>query len=57
MTMDQSKKWVEQANEASSQEIPKALFEARDAMLNIRSHMKLMGMAARILTLKLQNTL
>nr|WNX96116.1 Phosphomevalonate kinase2 [Ayapana triplinervis] len=47
-SMYQSEKWVEQASEAISQEIVQALFGARDAMLNIRSHMKLMGMAAGI---------
>ncbi|KAD4178551.1 hypothetical protein E3N88_27142 [Mikania micrantha] len=47
-SMYQSEKWVEQANEAISQEIVKALIGARDSMLNIRSHMKLMGMAAGI---------
>ncbi|KAJ0954765.1 putative phosphomevalonate kinase [Helianthus annuus] len=46
--MYQSEKWVEQASEAVGQEIVKALFGARDAMLNIRSEMKLMGMAAGI---------
>ncbi|KAJ0609083.1 putative phosphomevalonate kinase [Helianthus annuus] len=47
-SMYQSEKWVEQASEAVGQEIVKALFGARDAMLNIRSEMKLMGMAAGI---------
>ncbi|KAK9067857.1 hypothetical protein SSX86_011968 [Deinandra increscens subsp. villosa] len=47
-SMYQSEKWIEQASETISQEIVKALFGARDAMLNIRSHMKLMGMAAGI---------
>ncbi|KAM0029806.1 putative phosphomevalonate kinase [Helianthus debilis subsp. tardiflorus] len=47
-SMCQPQKWVEQASEAVSHEIVKALFGARDAMLNIRSEMKLMGMAAGI---------
>ncbi|KAI3703544.1 hypothetical protein L1987_73697 [Smallanthus sonchifolius] len=47
-SMYQSEKWTEQASETISQEIVKALFGARDAMLNIRSHMKFMGMAAGI---------
>ncbi|KAI7752536.1 hypothetical protein M8C21_015887 [Ambrosia artemisiifolia] len=45
-SMYQPDKWVEQASEAISQEIVKALFGAREAMLNIRSEMKLMGIAA-----------
>ncbi|MFS7923194.1 putative phosphomevalonate kinase [Helianthus anomalus] len=47
-SMCQPQKWAEQASEAVSHEIVKALFGARDAMLNIRSEMKLMGMAAGI---------
>ncbi|XP_076896021.1 phosphomevalonate kinase, peroxisomal-like [Bidens hawaiensis] len=47
-SMHQPEKWTELASETISQEIVKALFGARDAMLNIRSHMKLMGMAAGI---------
>nr|WON00623.1 5-phospomevalonate kinase 1 [Atractylodes lancea] len=47
-SMCQSEKWIEQASEAISLEIVKALFGARDAMLNIRCHMQQMGKAAGI---------
>lgn len=47
-SMHQSEKWIEQASEAISQEIVKALFGARDAMLKIRFHMQQMGKAAGI---------
>ncbi|PWA45041.1 phosphomevalonate kinase, ERG8 [Artemisia annua] len=47
-SMHQSDKWIEQASEAVSLEIVKALHGARDAMLNIRCHMREMGKAAGI---------
>nr|GEV67816.1 C1-like protein [Tanacetum cinerariifolium] len=47
-SMLQSEKWIEQASEAISLEIVKALQGARDAMLNIRCHMREMGKAAGI---------
>ncbi|XP_071730538.1 phosphomevalonate kinase, peroxisomal [Rutidosis leptorrhynchoides] len=47
-SLNQPEKWIEQASEAISQEIVKALFGAREAMLNIRRHMKFMGLAAGI---------
>ncbi|XP_024997030.1 phosphomevalonate kinase, peroxisomal [Cynara cardunculus var. scolymus] len=47
-SMHQSEKWMEQASEAISLEIVKALFGARDAILNIRCHMRQMGQAAGI---------
>ncbi|CAH1453291.1 unnamed protein product [Lactuca virosa] len=47
-SMYQSEKWREQASETISQEIVKTLFGARDAMLNIRFHMREMGKAAGI---------
>nr|GEV07535.1 phosphomevalonate kinase, peroxisomal [Tanacetum cinerariifolium] len=47
-SMHQSEKWIEQASEAISLEIVKALHGARDAMLNIRCHMREMGKAAGI---------
>ncbi|KAJ9537548.1 hypothetical protein OSB04_030281 [Centaurea solstitialis] len=47
-SMHQSEKWMEQASEAISLEIVKALLGARDAILNIRCHMRLMGQAAGI---------
>ncbi|KAI3692188.1 hypothetical protein L6452_31999 [Arctium lappa] len=47
-SMNQSEKWMEQASEAISLEIVKALFGAKDAILNIRCHMRQMGQAAGI---------
>nr|GFB22163.1 phosphomevalonate kinase, peroxisomal-like [Tanacetum cinerariifolium] len=47
-SMHQSEKWIEQASEAISLEIVKALHGARDAMINIRCHMREMGKAAGI---------
>lgn len=43
-----SKKWMEQATEPNQQAIVKALLGARDAMLEIRNHMRQMGEAAGI---------
>ncbi|KAL4565142.1 hypothetical protein LXL04_029227 [Taraxacum kok-saghyz] len=47
-SMYQSDKWIEQTSEAINLEIVKTLIGARDAMLNIRFHMREMGKAAGI---------
>ncbi|KAI7994310.1 Phosphomevalonate kinase, peroxisomal [Camellia lanceoleosa] len=46
--MHRSEKWVERTSEPSEVEIVKALLGARDTMLQIRCHMRLMGEAAGI---------
>ncbi|CAL5432164.1 unnamed protein product [Camellia sinensis] len=47
-SMHRSEKWVERTSEPSEVEIVKALLGARDTMLQIRCHMRLMGEAAGI---------
>ncbi|KAJ7953388.1 Phosphomevalonate kinase [Quillaja saponaria] len=43
-----SDKWIEQASDSSKEAVIKALLGARDAMLSIRDHMRLMGEAAGV---------
>ncbi|CAL0305441.1 unnamed protein product [Lupinus luteus] len=43
-----SDKWIEQASEPSKEAVIKALLGAKDAMLGIRYHMRLMGEAAGV---------
>ncbi|XLU74981.1 hypothetical protein S245_034034, partial [Arachis hypogaea] len=53
----QIKKWIEQASEPNKEVVIKALLGAKEAMLGIRYHMRLMGEAAgvpNITTLSLQ---
>ncbi|KAI7988896.1 Phosphomevalonate kinase, peroxisomal [Camellia lanceoleosa] len=47
-SMHKSEKWMEQTSKPSETEIVKALLGARDSMLQIRCHMRLMGEAAGI---------
>ncbi|CAL5355673.1 unnamed protein product [Camellia sinensis] len=47
-SMHRSEKWMERTSEPSEAEIVKALLGARDTMLQIRCHMRLMGEAAGI---------
>ncbi|KAF5938793.1 hypothetical protein HYC85_023052 [Camellia sinensis] len=47
-SMHRSEKWMERTSEPSEVEIVKALLGARDTMLQIRCHMRLMGEAAGI---------
>ncbi|KAI8530633.1 hypothetical protein RHMOL_Rhmol11G0074700 [Rhododendron molle] len=47
-SMHRSEKWMEQTSNPREEEVVKALFWARDAMLEIRHHMRLMGEAAGI---------
>ncbi|KAE9445983.1 hypothetical protein C3L33_22118, partial [Rhododendron williamsianum] len=47
-SMHRSEKWMERTSNPREEEVVKALFWARDAMLEIRHHMRLMGEAAGI---------
>ncbi|XP_028103915.1 phosphomevalonate kinase, peroxisomal [Camellia sinensis] len=47
-SMHKSEKWMEQTSKPRETEIVKALLGARDSMLQIRCHMRLMGEAAGI---------
>lgn len=42
------KQWIEQASEPNKEAIVKALLGAKDAMLGIRYHMRMMGEAAGV---------
>ncbi|KAK7410703.1 hypothetical protein VNO78_01705 [Psophocarpus tetragonolobus] len=47
-SMLRSEKWIEQATEPNKETVIKALIGAKDAMLGIRYHMRLMGEAAGV---------
>ncbi|KAK7317142.1 hypothetical protein RJT34_01120 [Clitoria ternatea] len=47
-SMLRSDKWIEQASEPNKEAVIKALLGAKDAMLEIRHHMRLMGEAAGV---------
>ncbi|TKY74110.1 phosphomevalonate kinase [Spatholobus suberectus] len=47
-SMLRSDKWIEQASDPNKEAVIKALLGAKDAMLGIRNHMRLMGEAAGV---------